>query len=531
MPEGAVVSTSDDSSPSAAATAEAEVSIVNLSKTFPGTKALDGVSVTINRGEVHGLVGQNGSGKSTLIKILAGYHEPDPGSEIYVEGRQVNARRGLSGAEPGLRFVHQGLGLVDEFNAVDNIAMAGGYITRRGHIQWDLQARRTRELLTTVGVEVDIWRPVAGFEAVERTAVAIARALAAGTPGRGLLVLDEPTVALSPSEIQRLLGIVRGLADSGVAVLYVSHYLDEVLQIAQRVTVLRNGKLVTSRSAAGLDKRELVRLMIGGDIESTAAVPGTAARPGDGQQASVPALSVRDLYGHELRGVNFDVGRGEILGIAGTLGSGRTELPLALVGATDRVTCEMVVGEGQPLPRRRTTRGMKDLGVALVPSDRHRQGSIAEFTVTENLTLAKLGSFRLRGRLRHARERDYTARWLTELDVRPPRPELSFASLSGGNQQKVVLGKWLGTEPKVLILDEPTSGVDVEARATIYGIIRAQAAAGLAIVICSSDTEELVELASRVLVLRGGVVAAELTAPSLDEAAILHAMESEDAAV
>ena len=417
---------------------------------------------------------------------------------------------------------------MNEFNAIDNIAMAGGYITRRHRILWDRQARRTREPLSTVGVDVDLWRPVGEFEAVERTAVAIARALAGGVPGQGLLVLDEPTVALSPSEIQRLLRIVKGLADSGVAVLYVSHYLDEVLQIAQRVTVLRNGKLVTSRTADGLDKRELIRLMIGTDIQTMANGTAELAALGGQDVPSAPALTARNLRGRELRGLSFEVYPGEILGIAGTLGSGRTELPLALVGAAERCSGDVSVGTSET--RRRTTCAMKELGVVLVPGDRHRQGSIAEFSVTENATLAGLGRFRRRGRLSHAAERAYTVGWLERLDVRPPRPDLIFSTLSGGNQQKVVVGKWLGTKPTVLVLDEPTSGVDVEARSTIYRIIRDQAAAGLAIVACSSDTEELVELATRVIVLRDGVAAVELSSLPLDEAAILHAMEPGDTA-
>jgi ribose transport system ATP-binding protein len=508
--------------------AGAEVAIVNLSKTFPGTKALDGVSLTLERAEIHGLVGQNGSGKSTLIKVLAGFHQPDPGAEIYVEGKRISTSHGFAASDYGMRFVHQGLGLVDEFNAVDNIALAGGYLTtQRGRIRWRSQARQAQELLATVGVDIDVWRPVGEFAAVERTAVAIARALASGRAGRGLLVLDEPSVALSPSEIQRLLGIVRGLADTGVAILYVSHYLDEVLDIAHRVTILRNGRLVATRAIADLNKRELIRLMIGGEIRQASIVPAEQAHSrGQDAPETAPALTVQNLQGRELHRVSFTVSRGEILGVAGTLGSGRTELPLALVGAADQASGEILVG-GVP-PRRRDPRSMKDLGVVLVPSDRRRQGSIAEFTLRENATLAQLDAFRKRGRLQRSLERRYTVHWIEQLDVRPPLPDHHFSSLSGGNQQKVVLGKWLGTGPTVLVLDEPTSGVDVEARATIYDIIRAQAAAGLGVVVCSSDTAELVELASRVIVLRSGAVAAELSGPALNETEILHAMETED---
>jgi ribose transport system ATP-binding protein len=503
---------------------DAAVEIVNLSKTFPGTKALDGVSVTLSQGEIHGLVGQNGSGKSTLIKVLAGYYQPDPGAEIYVAGKRIGTRHGFSASDYNMRFVHQGLGLIGEFNAVDNIALAGGYITtRRGRIRWGSQAERARELLATVGVEPDMWRPVGELEAVERTAVAIARALATGRPGGGLLVLDEPSVALSPSEIERLLGIVRGVADTGVAVLYVSHYLDEVLQVAGHVTVLRNGKLVTTRDVAGLEKRELIRLMIGGEIKLSGTKPASAEPTSTPSDTSRPVLSVSNLSGRELHGLSFDLYRGEILGMAGTLGSGRTELPLALAGATDQSSGAIVVGGSQP--RRRNPRDMKDLGLALVPGDRHRQGSIAEFTVSENATLARLDAFRRRARLRHGLERSYTTQWIEQLDVRPPHPDQAFSSLSGGNQQKVVLGKWLGTAPTVLVLDEPTSGVDVGARATIYDIIRAQAAAGLGVIVCSSDTAELIELSTRVIVLRAGKIASELAGPTLDEADILHAME------
>jgi ribose transport system ATP-binding protein len=499
--------------------AQDDVRLVHVSKTFPGTRALRDVSFSIRPGEIHALVGQNGSGKSTLIKILCGFHEPDEGSEVYVRGERIEPHRAAEAARRlGLRFVHQGLGLIDELDAVDNIALAGAYETGFArHIEWRSQTRRSRELLARVGVAMDVRCPVGECDAVERTAVAIARALADLPPGQGTLVLDEPTVALTPGESERLFAIIRDLAQSGISILYVSHYLDEIFAIGDRLTVLRNGQRVATHTVEEITKHQLVTEMVGQELgQSSAAVYR-------GSAGAEPILAATGLAGRELRGVSLELFPGEILGIAGALGSGRSELPLALVGATP--LDEGAVSVNGVAWKRPSPHAMAALGVALVPADRRQKGSVSEFSVSENLSLGNLGSLRRLGRVDRGAEATFVEGWLRELDVRPPEPHRSFQTLSGGNQQKVVLAKWLGVDPHVLVLDEPSSGVDVGARATIYEILRERAAAGLGVLVCSSDTAELAELATRVLVLRNGIVGAELVGEGINEAAILGAIE------
>jgi ribose transport system ATP-binding protein len=496
-----------------------DVRLVHVSKTFPGTRALRDVSLSIRPGEIHALVGQNGCGKSTLIKILSGFHEPDPGSEVYIRGERIEPHRAAEAARRlGLRFVHQGLGLIDELDAVDNIALAGAYETGfGGRIDWRSQAERSRELVARVGIEMNVRCPVGECDAVERTAVAIARALADLPPGQGTLVLDEPTVALTPGESERLFAIVRDLAKSGISILYVSHYLDEIFAIGDRLTILRNGSLIATHAVADITKHQLVTEMVGEELGEAS----DAVHPG--RVGNQPVLSAEGLVGRELRGVSFDLFPGEILGIAGALGSGRSELPLALIGAASLEEGAVTVNGVEA--SRLSPHEMVALGLVLVPADRRQKGSVGEFSVSENLSLGNLSSLVRRGRVDRRAEAGFVEHWLHELDVRPPDPARSFQTLSGGNQQKVVLSKWLGMDPHVLVLDEPSSGVDVGARATIYGILRERAAAGLGVLICSSDTVEIAELATRVLVLRNGRVTAELVGADISEAATLGAIE------
>jgi ribose transport system ATP-binding protein len=497
------------------------LSLVNLSKTFPGTRALVGLSLELERGEIHALVGQNGSGKSTLIKILAGYHAPDPGSEVWVGGTEITTEGAAAAHRLGLRFVHQGLGLIDELNAVDSFGMVSGFV--RGplrNIDWAEQARRVEQQLARFNITLDVMRPVGELDAVERTAVAVTRALEGLEPGRGAVVLDEPTVALTNREVGRLVEVLRDVARTGVSVLYVSHYLEEVFAMADRVSVLKGGRLVTTRPTSELDRDELVRLMVGRDVAPTVRGRRRAGdRPDD-----APALRVRNLAGKVLEGIDFDVARGEVLGIAGLQGSGMGECPYALIGSSAHPGSTIEV-DGVAA-RRRTPRSMAELGVRLVPRDRNAEGAIREFNVRENMTLGRLESFRRAGRVRPRDERRFVRGWISDLDLAPPDPEHGYETLSGGNQQKVVLAKWLGVDPKVLVLDEPTNGVDIGAREKIYRTIRDQAAAGLTFVVCSSDPGELAEIADRVLVLSRGRIDREIVGEEITEVEIVHALHA-----
>lgn len=493
------------------------VRVLGLSKTFPGTRALIKVSLELERGEVHALVGQNGSGKSTLIKILSGYHPPDPGGRVWVGGTEITADRAASAHRLGLRFVHQGLGLIDELNAVDSFGIVSGFArTASGRVDWNRQTGRVRAQLARFGIDVDLMRPVGELDGVERTAIAITRALEGLEPGSGALVLDEPTVALSEREVSRLFDILREIQRSGVSVLYVSHYLDEVFAIADRVSILKGGRLVATRDTASLDRNELVQLMVGREVGS---LPGRRGA-GRGAEAETPMLRVRNLAGRQLAGIDFDVAPGEVLGIAGLQGSGIGECPYALIGASRHpgATIEVQgVAARRPNPPR-----MAELGVRLIPRDRRTQGAIGGFNVRENMTLGRLKSFRRKGRIRPRDERVFVNHWINELELQPPDPERHYQTLSGGNQQKVILGKWLGVDPKVLVLDEPTNGVDIGAREKIYNTIRDQAARGLAFVVCSSDAAELAEISDRVLVLSAGRIESEIEGEQITETAIVH---------
>jgi ribose transport system ATP-binding protein len=420
-----------------------------------------------------------------------------------------------------VRFVHQGLGLAEEMNAVDNIALAGGYqVGRAGRISWRRQAQVARELLGRLGLDdVDIWKPVSDCSAVERTGIAIARALAGSAPGRGLLVLDEPSVALANADIERLFDIVRTLAASGLSILYVSHFLDEVFAICDRVTILRDGRVVDSAAVSSFDKRSLVEAMVGQTIDFTKRSATMSVASGE------LALRLTGIKGREIRRLDLDVAPGEIVGVAGSTGSGRTELPLVLVGARALAGGEIELRSG-PVRGRVSPERMRERGLVLVPADRHRQGSHPDMTVAENATLADLSPFKVGARwISRAKEHAFISRVSDDLDLRPRNPDAVFGSLSGGNQQKVVLAKWLAVEPRVLVLDEPTSGVDVAARDMIYDAVRGQAQAGLGVLVCSADVDELVQLCHRIVVLRHGEVVAEYRGDSCTSAEIIHALE------
>ncbi|MDW5592804.1 sugar ABC transporter ATP-binding protein [Conexibacter stalactiti] len=495
---------------------ETLIAIEGVGKTFPGQRALADVSFEIERGEIHALVGENGSGKSTLIKILAGFHEPDPGSRIAVAGEELKALAPADVRRLGLRFVHQDLGLVAELSAAENVGLASGFAKRGPKVDWAGQCRRADALLARIGVEVDVELPVAELRAVERSAIAIARALDELHGEIRLLVLDEPTAALPPAEVDALFRVLREVLEQGVSILYVSHRLEEILGLADRVTVLRDGRCKGTFPIAGMDRARLAELIVGEEVEADAAQrPPSCA-------TEERALTVRGMRGAVLDGVGFELRRGEVLGIAGLSGSGREELAAVLTGAAPG-QIELVDGDG------RTWSGMtpkraKQLGLALVLANRHPDAAIGQFSIRENVSLAQLPSYVRGGRVRGAQERGAVERWIADLDIRPDDPDRLYSYLSGGNKQKVILAKWLNTSPRVFVMDDPTSGVDIGARHGIYGLVREQAATGAGFVVCSSDLEDFVGVCDRVLALVGGRVAAELSGAEITENRLLQAI-------
>lgn len=499
------------------ATRQPAVEVRKVTKAFPGQLALNDVSFTINQGSIHALLGQNGSGKSTLIRVLSGYYVPQAGT-VRVAGEPLDLGSPGASATAGLRFVHQDLALIEEMNAVENMGLTAGYSRARDRgINWRTEAARTRRLLGKLNLTVDIWRPLARLPAIERTAVAIARAMDGLDENSGTLVLDEPTAALAPPEAARLFSVLRDLQDAGATILYVTHRLDEVFDLADDVSILRDGICVGTYEKASLTHRRLVRLIVGDDPRRS---PERASRASRDQPK--PRLAVRGIRTEHLANVDLDVAAGEIVGVAGVVGSGRDELPYAIAGAVERSSGRVMV-DGAVLSEPGTG-AAKRAGIGLVPGNRRRGSAVEEFLVRENLTLPSLYRQSLLRPIRKQEEIARVREWLERLEVRPADPSWPYAHLSGGNKQKVIVGKWLETRPSVLLFDEPTAGVDVGAKEAIYEVIRRQAQDGLAVLLCSSDLEDFEHVCSRVLVFRRGHVAGQLSGTEISHEAILELM-------
>lgn len=492
-----------------------------VSKTFPGTKALDEVSMEVAAGEIHALVGQNGSGKSTLIKVLAGYHHADPGARAWINGEPVDLASVVQHRHHRLRFVHQDLGLFLELSAVDNLALRSEFTTDRlRRIRWRAQQEVTRELLGRFGLDLDLSKPLAEATPVQRTVVAIAAALVGWEGGPGLLVLDEPTAVLPPHDVERLLEIIKTVRERGTSILYVSHRLDEVLRIADRVTVLRGGRVVATRPVPGLDAQALAELMVGSDVDAGYRA-GLTVTPD-----SAVVLRARNLRSRFMAGVDLELREGEVLGVAGLPGSGRDELPYALAGALPGATGEVALAGGEWVPVRKSA----TFDIPIVPADRGREAVIREFSVAENLTLSVVKSFSRFGLLRRHPERAVVRDWISAIAVKTSGPDALITTLSGGTQQKVMMARCLARDPRVLMLCEPTAGVDVGTRQAIYEFIASRARAGLSIVVSSSDTGDLLAICTRVLVMCNGSVVRELAAAEIDEQSLIHAMEETEQA-
>ena len=472
------------------------LTITNLSKSFGGTQALRNVDFEVRAGEIHALVGQNGSGKSTLIKIVAGYHAPDNGATATVDGHELELGNAGAAAHSGLRFVHQDLGLVPALGALDNLALGRGYTKRRGGtINWSHEAELGRRALAELGYDINLKVPVDRLKASERTGIAIARALESGTDAK-VLLLDEPTASLPAAEADRLFDVVRSVAERGVGVVYVSHRFPEVLTLSDRVTVLRDGVRVATERTADLDETRLVELTVGRTIEPSAHDNDQPIAP-----SAAPLLVARNLSGEVVTDLNLEVQPGEVLGIAGVTGSGREEVAGMLFGAIGR--SGTITLEGAVLPSLRPVESLRR-GMAFVPADRLSKAAFLDMALRLNLTISRLGPVYGPFGVRKGVERRDAGIWLNKLDVVPKDPEARLMSLSGGNQQKVVLARVLRLEPRVLVLDEPTQGVDVGAKAAIHEIVRDAAREGTAVILASTESEELIELCDRIVVLVGG---------------------------
>jgi len=483
-----------------------------VSKTFGGTRVLHDVSLDVAPGEVHALVGQNGSGKSTLIKILAGFHTADPGASAFVDGEPRTLGDPDDIHNAGVEFVHQDLGLVPALSVVDNLALGHGYATGLGgRINWRRQRKAAQAAIRAVGYEVDVRKIVDDLQPVEKTAVAIARALQSSGGAMSVLVLDEPTATMPKAEVQRLFEIIGKVREQGVGILYVSHHLEEVFELADRVTVLVDGHLVATKRVSELDQRSLVDLMTGGVVDE--------ARQRSTADLGEPLLQLEGVGGAELIGLDLTVHAGEVVGVAGITGSGREELCSLIFGAKARTGRVSV--RGSELPASRPHAASK-AGLALVPANRLRDGVVIGLNVRENLNLTTLSRLVRHARIPGGADRRQAAGISKKMSVKAPSLEAPIEALSGGNQQKVVLGKWLQTEPSVLLLDEPTQGVDIAAKAEIHHLIDDAASRGVAVLVCSSDEAELERLCDRVVVLRHGKVMSEFRGAEVQTRRLVH---------
>jgi len=427
---------------------------------------------------------------------------------VFVDGEPLALGVAGAGDHAGLRFVHQDLGLVPTLDALDNLAMKHGYKRNRmGLISWRREARLTRKTLKDLGYDIDVRQPTGHLVISERTAIALARALSPRSTPPRVLVLDEPTANLPAAEIDRLFETVRSVRNRGVSVLFVSHHLDEVFTLCDTVTVLRDGRHIITRPVEGLDEDALIALMIGRKLEQFDMPESAPESHGE------TVLRVRGLRTGVLRGVDLDVQAGEVIGIAGITGSGREEIALALFGGLPR---QGDVSIGGTLVQQGRPDKAVSAGLGLVPAERHANAAFLDSTLRENVSIVSPGDFLRRGLISRRREVSEVRTWLQKLRVKPPEPERHLATLSGGNQQKVMLARWMRQKPAVLLLDEPTQGVDVGAKADIHTLVEEAAADGAAVLVVSTDHSELTRLAERVLVLRGGRFAEELRRPNID---------------
>jgi ribose transport system ATP-binding protein len=486
--------------------------IRGLSKRFPGVDALDSIDLEIRSAEVHALVGQNGAGKSTLIKILSGALAPSDG-QILLRGRPVRFGTPLDAITEGIAAITQEISLVPTLGAAENILLGRLPTRGGGRVNWSAVYSRGHDILSRLGFDIDPRVPVARLTIAQQQGVEIARALSRQA---AIVIMDEPTSALAAREVERLLQTIVRLREHGAAIIYVSHRMDEVFRIADRISVLREGRLVASLDATETRQEEVVRLMIGHEARSVSA----RVRPAI--DTRVPALEVSNLTRHGVySGISFQLYPGEILGISGLVGAGRTEIVRGIFGA-DPVDSG-TVSVGGTLVERPHPERMIALGIGLVPEDRRNQGLVLGMSVLDNLSMVRLAR-RAAYRLRQRSAEQTSARQLVDmLSIRTPGLSTPVATLSGGNQQKIVIGKWLGGSPRVVIFDEPTRGIDIGAKAEVLSIIQALADSGVAIIVISSEQTEILQVSDRVLVIREGRIVAELDRSEASEQSLTQA--------
>ncbi|MFP3042190.1 sugar ABC transporter ATP-binding protein [Treponema primitia] len=480
------------------------LSIRRVCKYFPGVRALNDVSIDVKRGSVHGIVGENGAGKSTLMKILSGIHQKDAG-EIYFDGEKIETTTPVQSLHRGLSIIYQEFNLVNTMSIGENIFL--GRFREMGGMKGTHRA--AGKLLESLGSRLDTWTLVSELSTSEKQMVEICKALAFDSK---LVIMDEPSSSLTAEEMKKLRSLISEMRKRGISVIYISHKLDEIFEFCDMVTIMRDGSVIDTKPIGNLTRNDMIAKMIGRSIDKE-----FPERP---RCVGEPLLEVRSLNTKKLHDISFTLNKGEILGLVGLVGAGRTELIRAVFGA-DRVKEKEIYLRGVKTPIRSPKDAIR-AGLALVPEDRKSQGLVLSFSVESNISMASLGRLSKHGFLSRAKERKLAEKEIEQLNIKTPSASVRVLNLSGGNQQKCVIGRWLETNPEILILDEPTRGIDVGAKYEIYLLMKKIVERGGSILMISSELPEVLSMSNRVLTVCGGRITGEFNPEQVPAEAIIE---------
>jgi ABC-type sugar transport system ATPase subunit len=489
------------------------ISMQNIRKQFPGVTALDDVSFRIKKGEVHVLMGENGAGKSTLIKILTGIYKQDSGS-IFFNGRKFEPNSALEVQRAGISTIYQEISLIPQLTVAENIFI-GREIKTKGVIDWKTTRDRSRDLLKGLGLDIDVTRPIESYGTAIQQMTAIARAISIDAK---LIVMDEPTSSLDEDEVNVLFGVIRKLKTEGISILFISHRLNEVFEISDKITILRDGQLIGEYETKALSHEELISKMVGRDAASILSNGKGRKKKTFDEFIRVEGLT----SGLKLRNLNISIGKGEVVGLAGLLGSGRTEFARILFGV-DRYNRGSITIDGKPVKFHVPRDGIK-WGFAFCSEDRKTEGIIPHLSVKDNILIANLNKTSRFGIISKSRQNTVVDEYIKTLKIKTPSREQSLMNLSGGNQQKTILARWLCLKPRLVIMDEPTRGIDIGAKREIEALIRRMAEDGISILFISSEFEELIRNCDRIEVIREGVNMKTLTGADITEENIIRSI-------
>jgi ABC-type sugar transport system ATPase subunit len=483
----------------------------NISKTYPGVKALDNVELSIAPGEVHALIGENGAGKSTLMKILVGVESPDEGAEIYFDDEVVQFSRPIDATLKGISIIYQDLSLFPNLSVAENICV-GRESASKGYsrVHWKHMKELAEKALAELGLKVDVTLPLEKLSIAKQQLVAIARSLVFDSK---LIIMDEPTSSLSTGEVEQLYKIINDLRAKGIAIIYISHKLKELFAVADRFTVLRDGKFVGTYDKEAMDEDKLISLMVGRKVEILNREQGA----GGDEVLRVERLSKRGNF----KDISFSLRAGEVVGITGLVGAGRTELAQALFGLNKPDSGDIYIS-GKKVNINSSGDAVKHK-MAYIPESRQTQGLFQRQSLTDNISVTVLGRMLNKfGLIERSKEKKLAGEYIQILDIRPPLADMNAGQLSGGNQQKVVIAKWLSTEPKILIIDEPTNGIDIGAKTEIHRLLRRLTNKGIGIIVISSELPEVLAVSDRILVMRQGRISGELSAADATQEQIMN---------